>query len=128
MCALPIPPRQVLAVTLTNGSTYKVGISFEGSSAWLPEGLYVVSEAALERVVAIVKQMEDDLRREVRAAAKPCNYRLGTADDGGTLSDVALIAYGDARKWKHIHDANRTVIKNPNSMNGSETITLPKIE
>ena len=94
----------------------------------MPEGLYEVSAVANERVATFEKQKEDDLRREIRTAVKPCKYRLGTADDGGTLSGIALIAYGDARRWKRIYDANRTVIKNPNSMNGSETITLPKIE
>lgn len=127
-CALPVEERNVLMVTLTNGTTYRIGVGYRGGLLYLPEGLYEVSAVANERVATFEKQMEDDLRREIRTAVKPCKYRLGTADDGGTLSGIALIAYGDARRWKRIYDANRTVIKNPNSMNGSETITLPKIE
>ncbi len=128
ICALPVEERNALMVTLTNGTKYRIGVGYRGGLLYLPEGLYQVSDAASERVVAFEKQMEDDLRRELRAAPKPCRYRLGTADDGGTLSGIALIAYGDARKWRRILDANRAVIKNPNTMNGGETITLPKLE
>ena len=128
ICALPVEEGNALMVTLTNGVKYRIGVGYRGGLLYLPEGLYQVPDAAKERVVAFEKQMEDDLRREIREAVKPCKYRLGTADDGGTLSGVALVAYGDARKWRRILDANRAVIKNPNSMNGSEMITLPKLE
>ena len=67
------------------------------------------------------------LKREVVSATKPCVYGLGTVEDGGTLSGVARLFYGDATKWRQIYEANRSSIKNPNVVDGGVRLTIPKL-
>ena len=68
-----------------------------------------------------------ELRQKILSAPKPCVYKMGTLDDGGTLSGVAKLFYGAASKWPVIYNANRSEIKNPNNMTGKETLTIPKL-
>jgi nucleoid-associated protein YgaU len=94
---------------------------------YLPEGFYEPSEASSKQVAQWMAETEADLRREVISAPKPCTYKVGTVDDGGTLSGIARLFYGDASKWKQIYEANRPVLKNPNIISGTETLTIPKL-
>lgn len=50
VCALPTPARHWLTVTLTNGVRYRIGVSLDAGSVYLPEGLYDVTDAAREKV------------------------------------------------------------------------------
>jgi hypothetical protein len=128
VCALPIPPQHVLAITRTNGTRYQIGVSFDGGSIYLPEGLYVVSDPARKKAADVIRQLDQDLRREIVNAPKPLTYRVGTIDDKGTLSGIARVFYGDASKWRKIYEANRKVIKNPDVIDGRLTLTIPKLE
>lgn len=69
-----------------------------------------------------------DFRREVVSAPKPCLYTIGTVDDEGTLSGVARLFYGDARKWREIYEANRAVIKNPDAIDCRARLTIPRLK
>jgi nucleoid-associated protein YgaU len=124
---LPVPPRLWIAIALTNGTTYRIGLSHDGGLLYLPEGLYEVSEATSDQVFKWMAEIEADLRKEVISAPKPCAYKVGTVDDGGTLSGIARIFYGDTSKWKKIYEANRSVLKNPDIITGTETLTIPKL-
>ena len=92
----------------------------------MPEGLYEVTEAASKAVGKCVTDLEADLRREVVNAPRPCVYRIGTVEDGSTLSGVARLFYGDARQWQRIYEANRKVLKSPHQITGLERLTIPK--
>jgi hypothetical protein len=123
----PIPSRLWMTLALTNGATYRIGLSHAGLILYLPEGFYEPSEASSNQVAQWMAETEADLRREVISAPKPCTYKVGTVDDGGTLSGIARLFYGDASNWKQIYEANRPVLKNPNIISGTETLTIPKL-
>jgi hypothetical protein len=127
VCVLPVPPRLWIAIALTNGTIYRIGLSHDGGLLYVPEGLYEVSEATSDQVFKWMAEIEADLRKEVISAPKPCAYKVGTVDDGGTLSGIARIFYGDTSKWKKIYEANRSVLKNPDIITGTETLTIPKL-
>ena len=127
VCVLPVPARLWLTVTLTNGTTYRIGLSHDGGLLHLPEGLYEVTDAASKQVAKLMAELEADLRREVVSAPRPCVYKIGTVDDGSTLSGVARLFYGDASKWPRIYEANRAVLKSPHQITGLERLTIPKL-
>jgi hypothetical protein len=123
---LPVPMRLWVMLALTNGATYRIGLSHDGGLLELPDGLYEFSKTNSQQAAAKwMAEMEADLRREVMNAQKPCTYQIGTIDDGGTLSGVAHLFYGDATKWQQIYDANRSAIKNPNVVSGNRKLTIP---
>jgi hypothetical protein len=127
VCVLPVPARLWMTVTLTNGTTYRIGLSHDGGLLHLPEGLYEVTDAASKPVAKLMAELEADLRREVVSAPRPCVYKIGTAGDGSTLSGVARLFYGDASKWPRIYEANRKALKSPHQITGSESLTIPKL-
>jgi nucleoid-associated protein YgaU len=92
----------------------------------LPDGLYDADEAAQAELARLVVDLEYDLKDEVVNSPRPVVYRPGTIEDGGTLSGIARLFYGDASKWRKIYDANRTVIKNPNQIHSSMKLKIPK--
>src|SRR5687768_8297361 len=110
VCILPAPAHLWMSVTLTNGTSYRIGLSRDGRLLHLPEGLYEVSDTAAKLVAKLTEELVVDLRREVVSAPRPCVYKIGTVDDGGTLSGVAHLFYGDASKWRPIYEANRAVL------------------
>ena len=128
VCALPVPARHWLSVTLTNGSVYRIGVSFGGGLVYLPEGLYEVTDAARDKVTKAVNQLDEDLRKEIVNAPKPLIYTVSMLDDGGTLSGISRLFYGDATKWRKIYDANRNAIKNPNVIDSGMKLTIPKLQ
>jgi nucleoid-associated protein YgaU len=127
-CILPVPAHHWVSITRTNGSAYRIGVSFEGSLVYLPEGLFEVREAAYKLVAKAVSQLDDDLRGEIMRAPKPVAYTVGIVDDGGTLSGIARLFYGDGSKWSQIYEANRKTIKNPDVINGGMKLTIPKLK
>ena len=51
--------------------------------------------------------------------------RTYTVVAGDTLSKIAKQEYGDASKWKHIYEANKNVIKNPDLIYPGQTFKIP---
>lgn len=127
VCVLPVPASLWMTVILTNGATYRMGFSHDGGLLYLPGGLYEVSNVARTRIAELMAELNADLRREIVSAPRPCAYRMGTVDDGGTLSGVAQLFYGDARKWRQIYEANQPTIKNPDVILGTEILAIPKL-
>lgn len=127
VCVLLPPERHSLSLTLTNGSVYRIGVSFEGGLVYLPEGVYEVTDAAQTNVAKVVSQLDEDLRREVVGAPRPVVYTVGMVDDGSTLSGIARLFYGDATKWRRIYEANRKLIKNSNVIYDGMQLTIPKL-
>lgn len=58
----------------------------------------------------------------------PCDYRIGSAEDGGTLSGVAKLFYGDETKWEAIYEANPEVLDSPDSVNTTMVVRIPLLE
>ena len=126
-CILPVPPDLWLSITRTNGAVYQIGLSHDGGLLYLPEGLFQVVGDAAEQAAKVMAQIEDDLRKEIVSAPKPCAYLVGTINDGGTLSGIARLFYGDARKWRQIYEANRKRLKNPDEIQSGMRLTIPKL-
>jgi nucleoid-associated protein YgaU len=49
-----------------------------------------------------------------------------TVKSGDSLSKIAKQAYGDASKWKLIHEANKAKIPNPDLIHPGDQLTIPK--
>jgi hypothetical protein len=127
VCVLPVPARLWLSIALTNGTTYRIGLSQNGDLLELPEGYWVVIDAYSKQVKAWMAETEANLRKEITSAPKPCVYQVGTVDEGGTLSGISRLFYGDASKWRRIYDANRSILRNPDTIYGNEKLTIPKL-
>ncbi|MGA2854871.1 MAG: hypothetical protein ABSE90_12175, partial [Verrucomicrobiota bacterium] len=126
ICRLPVPPHHRMNIILTNGTMYRLGIG--DGFVELPEGRYEITDAARDEVVKVMRQLDEDLRQEIISAPKPLVYTVGTVEDGGTLSGIARLFYGDANKWGKIYEVNRQLIKNPNIITGSMRLTIPKLQ
>jgi len=44
---------------------------------------------------------------------------------GDSLSKIAKALYGDAKKWKLIHEANKDLIKNPDLIDPGQVLKIP---
>lgn len=51
-----------------------------------------------------------------------------TVVSGDSLSRIAKRHYGDASKWKQIHEANLDLIKNPDLIYPGQVLTLPNLD
>ncbi|MBC7897363.1 MAG: LysM peptidoglycan-binding domain-containing protein [Cytophagaceae bacterium] len=60
------------------------------------------------------------------ATARP-EARMHTVVKGDTLSKIAKEYYGDASKWKAIHEANRDLIANPDLIQIGWELTIPQL-
>jgi len=56
---------------------------------------------------------------------KPFTYSVGEAQDGGTLSGLAKLVYGDQKMWIRIYAANRDVVRDPNALSYGMSLTIP---
>ena len=48
-----------------------------------------------------------------------------TVAKGDSLSKIAAKFYGDANKWRKIHEANKQLIKNPDLIQPGWVLTIP---
>jgi nucleoid-associated protein YgaU len=51
-----------------------------------------------------------------------------TIEKGDTLSHISKRFYGKAKFWRHIHEANRDIIEDPDRIFPGQTIRLPAID
>ena len=121
-------PRVRIVVEFAGGKKYSFNLCESMRVVELPEGAYEILGPAVDRVSKVQASIETDLRNEVISAPRPYVYTLGSVDDGGTLSGVARLFYGDARKWRQIHRANLATIKNPDLVGTGMKIIIPKLD
>ncbi len=126
-----VAPRYGLNLTLTNGGTYNIGLG--NGCVYLPEGIYDVKDSARAKFDQAIGQLDEaarqekvELQKQIVSAPRPLVYVVGTVDDGGTLSSLARMFYGDAAQWKEIYEANRLTIKDPNVISGGMKLIIPK--
>lgn len=124
----PAPARLWLELTLTDGTTMKLGLTHNGGLLYLPSGLYNITGKALNQTVQWMKEMEADLQTEIVNTPKPFTYKMGTLNNDSTLPKLARLIYGDDTKWNHIYEANRKTIKHPHEITGKETLIIPKLK
>ena len=58
----------------------------------------------------------------------PRTYTVGSKRDGGTLSGIARMFYGDSDQWKRIYQANRRTIRNPDIIRNGMKLKIPRID
>jgi hypothetical protein len=129
---LPVPPDYWLEFTLANGIHYTLGI-FRGG-VYLPEGIFDVTDAAQQKIAKITAQFDAEvkekyaqMRKQLVSAERPLVYTVGQLpDDGGTLSSIARMFYGNASDWKKIYEANKATLKDPNVLVWGTRLTIPK--
>jgi anaerobic magnesium-protoporphyrin IX monomethyl ester cyclase len=73
-----------------------------------------------------VKETKEDAAW--RTKKKPFRYVVGKGNDGGTLSGISRLMYGDPAKWKKIYDANQGKIKDPNIIRKGMSILIPDVK
>ena len=73
-------------------------------------------------------KVSGSVRTWYRSRPLPCSYRVGDGPDGGTLSGVARLFYGDASKWPAIHSANKERLPDPNNVRHGLTLTIPRLQ
>jgi len=129
----PVPPRYSLNLILTNDSTNSIGIS--DGFVVVSNRYYGLTDAAQKQIAKVndafdadARQEKETLRKQLVSAPKPLVYTVGSVNDGGTLSGIAKMFYGDATKWKLIYEANQQLIKNPDKITDGMKLTIPKLQ
>ena len=127
--ATPIPAVLGFRILSTSGQTNVVHFSSRGQLVrYRPIGLLlVVPDKEEESIAQLLAKWRKADNERIASRPLPCQYRIGTANDGSTLSGIARLFYGDGSKWPEIYEANKTVIKNPDLIQGGEVITIPKL-
>jgi len=118
-------PHCWIGVVLADGSVFRIGLAYNGDLVYLPDSLHAVNETVSFKLARWVSEYAADLRREVLSAPRPCSYPVGIVEGTDTLSGIARLFYGDARKWPKIYEANKAVIKNPNMLSPGMVLTIP---
>lgn len=59
--------------------------------------------------------------------APAAEEKVHTVEKGDTLSKIARHYYGDASKWKAIHEANRDLIANPDLIQIGWELKIPQL-
>ncbi len=80
--------------------------------------------AAAKAATAAAKATAD---AEAAAAAEAAK-RVYVVQPGDSLSVIALNVYGNANKWRKIHEANQDIIKNPSLIYPGQELTIPDLE
>ena len=125
--AVPIPTIIGFRVVSGSGETNLVHFSEQAELVDVPRGLLVVPDKEEEVISQLLAQWRKADSTRISSQPLPCKYRIGAANDGGTLSGVARLFYGDSAQWRRIYEANKPVIKNPNIINGGTVITIPRV-
>ena len=58
--------------------------------------------------------------------AAPAKEETYVVVAGDSLSKIAKRLYGDANKWRQIHEANKDLIKNPDLIHPGQKLKIPR--
>jgi nucleoid-associated protein YgaU len=61
------------------------------------------------------------------STAPPPATQTYTVKSGDSLSKIAKLLYGDAKKWRKIYEANKDKIKNPDLIYPGQVFTIPPV-
>ena len=71
---------------------------------------------------------EGRIHDDIRDWPLPCQYVLGMDPrDGGTLSGVARLFYGDGGKWPVIWEANKDAVPDPDRPKSGISLVIPAL-
>ncbi len=116
-------------MTTISGKTNLLYFSSGGELLNFPAtGLLVIPELNRERLSDIFSNWQKIDQTRIASQPLPCEYRIGSANDGGTLSGIARLFYGDATKWQAIYEVNKSLVRDPNRIYAGTVITIPKLK
>ena len=69
----------------------------------------------------------ESMSRADATATPAATEQIHTVEKGDTLSKIAKQYYGDASKWKAIHEANRDLIANPDLIQIGWALKIPQL-
>lgn len=124
--ALPIPTALGFRIERTSGTNIVIYFSSRGQLVDCPiRGLLVVPDEEERNLAQLLAKWSETDNKRITSQPLPCQYRIGSADDGNTLSGIARLFYGDATKWPKIYEENKMVLKNPDIIQDGTIITIP---
>ena len=121
----PIPTIIGFRIVSSSGKTNVIHFSWHAELVDCPRGLLVVPDKEEKLLSELLAQWGEADNTRISSQPLPCKYSIGTANDGGTLSGIARLFYGDSTQWRRIYEANKAIIKNPNVINIGTVITIP---
>ncbi len=124
----PIPTVIGFRIVSGSGKTNVVHFSEHAELVDYPRGLRVVPEKEEKLLSKLLAKWGEADSKRISSQPLPFKYSIGTANDGGTLSGVARLFYGDSTQWRQIYEANKAIIKNPNVIYLGTIITIPRLE
>jgi hypothetical protein len=122
----PIPTIIGFRIVSSSGKTNLVHFSWHAELVDCPRGLLVVPDREEKVLSELLGRWGEADSTRISSQPLPCKYRIGTANDGGTLSGIARLFYGDSTKWRRIYEANKALIKNPSIINDGTVIIIPR--
>lgn len=125
--AHPIPTCLEVRTIGTNGETNTVQFSYRGQLVECQRGLLCVPNDERKILEPLFSTWREADKKRITSQPLPCQYRIGSIEDGWTLSGIAKLFYGNASKWPRIWEANKHIIKNPDLVRGGELITIPAL-
>jgi len=60
------------------------------------------------------------------ASSAPASEETYVVVAGDSLSKIAKRLYGDANKWRKIHEANKDTVKNPDLIHPGQKLRIPR--
>jgi len=131
------PPPEVISVKWAPlALTFRViGVDGGTNNVWFGSasvgfGMYdnrIIPEAERATLSQLFNAWKEADKKRILSQPLPCQFRIGSIEDSGTLSAIAKLFYGDASKWPAIWEANKNIIKNPHAVD-RQLITIPKLE
>ena len=115
---------------LLEGSKFKGSASFSNVLERARAAKGADAEGWRAEFIRLVEAAEiySDRNHEVlryRTLPLPRLYEVGKGPDGGTLSGIAALFYGDASLWPLIRDANPATLPDPNVVRPGMLLTIP---
>ncbi len=137
-CVLPAPPTLVLTCFRTDGSSVEIEFFryvdrktrkpvldvLPPSFSWQR---HIPADSA-RALLAKFDAWEAADRAAFLAVPLPRTYVFrSTFWDGGTLSGVAKLFYGDGNKWRVVWEANKAAVPNPDYVLSGTTLVIPAL-
>ncbi len=126
VCVMPIPCDKQFVLHCKDGTPVLMGIGGDGSLFSMPGGYFVSTAAGEASILRALHNLKDAAAVGLIGTTRPTTYVVGSMHDGGTLSGIARMFYGDARRWKDIYEANRGTISSPNQVRDGMALVIPK--
>jgi nucleoid-associated protein YgaU len=130
VAALNVTAGQAIAkyIASQNLSAQGLDVKYDGATQTVTVAGVASDQATKEKIVlccgnvAAVAKVDDQL--SVAAAPTPPSTYL-TVKSGDTLSKIAQVAYGDAKAYMQIFEANKPMLSSPDKIYPGQVLRIP---